>query len=195
MRQVRLFIAINFSDEVKRSLGSFMSELRILPSDAKWVEVENLHLTLLFLGNVPGDQVSSITRALNRSVKGASNFCLDLGGVGVFPGPARPRVFWVGISGDTAALLRLYRQVQKEMGRLGFESGKSRFSPHLTLARFRSPTGFSAVMERAEKVAGEHKIFSSVKVNSVELMLSELGPKGPKYSVLAGVPLAGPSQV
>lgn len=193
MRQVRLFIAINFPDQVKRSLGAFMNELRALPSDAKWVEVENLHLTLLFLGNVLESQAPSITRALNRSVKGANNFCLNLGGVGVFPGPARPRVFWVGVSGDTAVLLWLYQRVQKEMGRLGFESGKSRFTPHLTLARLRSPIGFSAVMERAEKLAGERKILSSVEVKSVELMLSELGPRGPKYSVLTRAPLTGSS--
>lgn len=193
LRQLRLFVAINFPNEIKQTLGSLIDDLRTLPSDVKWVEMENLHLTVQFLGNVGEDLVPSTVEALNRSVAGVSPFSLTLGGLGVFPSKARPRVFWVGVSGETAVLLQLNRQVQRELGQLGFEPGNNRFSPHLTLARIRSPQGFAAVMDRAEKIT-EGREFGSAKISSTELMLSELGPKGPKYSVIARILLPGPKK-
>ncbi|MCL6582094.1 MAG: RNA 2',3'-cyclic phosphodiesterase [bacterium] len=153
MRQMRLFIAINFPDKVKQVLGSLIKELRELPSDTKWVEEENLHLTVQFLGNVLEGQVPDVVAALKRSAAGVSPFRLDLGGVGVFPSIERPRVFWAGVSGETAVLSRLHRQVRREMEQIGFEPEKRRFSPHLTLARLRSHLGFPAVMERAEDLS------------------------------------------
>jgi len=191
LRQMRLFVAINFPEKVKKRIGLLIKELRKLPSDAKWVDDANLHLTLQFLGNVPETQVPSIVEALNRSVTGISPFRLDLGGVGVFQSIERPRVFWMGVSGETNVLSRLHRQVQEGFGRLGFEPERRRFSPHLTLARLRSPLGFSALLERAEKIAGDYGKFDSVNVASIELMLSELSSQGPKYFVLSRVSLPG----
>ncbi|NLI12816.1 RNA 2',3'-cyclic phosphodiesterase [Pelotomaculum propionicicum] len=185
---MRLFVAINFPNEIKNSLNSFIKDLKVLPSDAKWVNSENLHLTVQFLGDVPEDKAVSTVEALKRSVKGVSPFYLTLGGVGVFPSKDRPRVFWAGVHGETTALLELHRRVQKELGRLGFTPDQKRFSPHLTLARLRSPQGFVAVFDRAEKLA-RGKEFGRAKVMSVDLMLSELSPRGPRYTVMAGIKL------
>jgi 2'-5' RNA ligase len=95
-----------------------------------------------------------------------------------------------GAAGDTAALLKLSRQVRRELKELGFAPGKNAFSPHLTLARLRSPAGFSDVLARAEKAA-ENSVFGTAKISTVDLMLSELGPGGPKYFTLARAPLDG----
>lgn len=189
LQSMRLFVAVNFPDEIKQALGAFIKGIRQHPVDVKWVEVENLHLTVQFLGNVPEDQVSAIVDALNRSRTGVNPFYLSLSGVGVFPSIEQPRVLWVGVSGETDFLSRLHRQVQKELEQLGFESEKRRFSPHLTLARVRSPQGFSAVMERAEQLAGKQGKFGTAKIVSLDLMQSELEPKGPKYSFLTRIPL------
>ncbi len=189
MRQMRLFVAVNFPLEIKQALVSFISELRGMPADVKWVGAQNLHLTVQFLGNTGADLAPRVVEALKRSVGGVSPFYLSLGGVGVFPSKDRPRVFWAGVHGETAVLSELHRKVQKELGQLGFAPDQKRFSPHLTLARLRSPQGFPAVFEKAEKIA-RGKEFGRAKISSVELMLSELGPHGPRYSVLAGIQLA-----
>lgn len=190
MRVMRLFVAVNFPFEIKKSIGSFMQDLRKVKADLKWVEPENLHLTVQFLGNVSEEQVADVVEALKRSVAGIAPFTLKLSGVGVFPARERPRVFWVGAAGETDKLLELSRRVQRELKGLGFDPGKNKFSPHLTLARLRSPAGFSDVMDRAEKAA-ENKVFGAAKISTVDLMLSELGPKGPKYHTLARAPLGG----
>jgi len=191
LRQMRLFVAINFPEKVKKRIGLLIKELRKFPSDAKWVDDTNLHLTVQFLGNVPEAQIPAVVEALNCSVAGINPFGLELGGVGVFQSIERPRVFWMGVSGETAVLSRLHRQVQEGFSRLGFEPERRRFSPHLTLARLRSPVGFSALLERAEKIVGGYGKFDSVNVTSIELMLSELSSQGPKYFVLSRAPLSG----
>ncbi len=188
MRQMRLFVAVNFPFEIKKALGSFIQDLKKIKADMKWVEPENLHLTVQFLGNVSEEQAPAVTAALNRAAARIAPFTLRLGGIGVFPSREKPRVFWAGAGGDTAALLELSRQVQRELGVLGFAAAKNKFSPHLTLARLRSPAGFAEVMDRAEKAA-ENRVFGSAKISTVDLMLSELGPRGPKYFTLARAPL------
>lgn len=190
MRQMRLFVAVNFPQEIKQALGSFINELRAMPADMKWVGAQNLHLTVQFLGNTGEDLAPRVVEALKRSAVSVSPFYLSLGGVGVFPSKDRPRVIWVGVHDETAVLADLHRKVQRELGQLGFAPDQKRFSPHLTLARLRSPQGFSAVIEKAEKIA-RGKEFGRAKIASVDLMLSELSPQGPRYSVLAGIQLPG----
>jgi len=191
LRQMRLFVAINFSDDVRKKIGSIIRELQQLPSDIKWVDDSNLHLTVQFLGNVPEDQIPAIVNVLNHSVTGINNFRLDLGGVGVFQSVERPRVLWMGISGDTAILSRLQRQVQEGLRQLGFKPEKRRFSPHLTLARVRSPFGFPNILGKAEMLVGKNEKFVSANINSIELMLSELSSKGSNYFVLSRISLSG----
>jgi len=186
---MRLFVAVNFSDRARKKIGSLLKELRELPSDVKWVDYANLHLTIQFLGNVPEDQVPAIVNALKHSVAGIYPLRLDLGGVGAFPSITRPRVFWLGVSGNTAVLFRLQRQIQEGLSQLGFKPEKHRFSPHLTLARVRSVVGFPDVLKKAEVLAGK-KIISE-NICSIELMLSELSPKGPSYFVLSSIQLPG----
>lgn len=185
MRQMRLFIAVNFPGEIKNTLGAFMRTLSQIPADLKWVEEESLHLTVQFLGNVPEEHVDAVSKSLQRSTEGIAPFKLTLEGVGAFPSVLRPRVLWAGINGETAPLLKLHRQVEREMALLGFKPENRKFSPHLTLARARSPYGFSGVMEKAQEVMGTNKVFGTAGIDSVELMLSELQAKGPRYTVLS----------
>jgi 2'-5' RNA ligase len=187
---MRLFVAVNFPAKIKNEIGSLIDDLKGIPADLKWVEAHNLHLTLQFLGNVSEAQITAVAEALKKSAEGVGPFTLKVSGVGAFPAREKPRVFWAGITGETGILLNLSRQVQREMKVLGFAPGKNRFSPHLTLARLRSSAGFPELIERAEKLA-EKKDFGSAKIKTIELMLSELSPKGPKYFALASVPLTG----
>lgn len=184
MRQMRLFIAVNFPDDIKRILGGFIRNLSKVPSDLKWVGQENLHLTVQFLGNVPEERVSAVRAALQKAAAGIAPFELTLERAGAFPSVERPRVLWVGIGGETAPFITLHGRVQREMELLGFEPEKRKFSPHLTLARARSPYGFSDVMKKAQEVASAANVFGTARVESIELMLSELQPKGPRYSIL-----------
>lgn len=190
LRQVRAFVAVNFPSRVKAVLGEIISELKKYPAQARWVEAGGIHITLQFLGNIYSEQVPEVVAALKKCTGEVRPFNVSLSGAGVFPSPARPRVLWVGVEEGTGGLLALQQCVQASLAQLGFRPEEKRFVPHLTLARLKSGLGFPALVEKAaELVAGARGL--SAPVNSVELMQSELTPRGARYSVLASVPLWG----
>ncbi|MCL6607330.1 MAG: RNA 2',3'-cyclic phosphodiesterase, partial [Geminicoccaceae bacterium] len=168
--------------------------LRQTGAAVKWVEHHQFHLTLKFLGETPPPQVPAIVEAIRNCGAAAAPFQLALDGLGVFPDRGKPRVIWAGVGGETAVLSRLHREVQGKLASLGFPPEKRSFSPHLTLARVRSPRGVKDILEKGRSLVGERKI-GSARILSADLMLSELSRSGPKYHVMARVPLPGPSQV
>jgi RNA 2',3'-cyclic 3'-phosphodiesterase len=89
---VRLFIAIEFAQEIRGRLEGFIAELWVLAPKAKWVRVENLHITLKFLGETGPEKLPAIQAAL-ASVRDSQPVTLELRGLGFFPNEQRARVF------------------------------------------------------------------------------------------------------
>jgi 2'-5' RNA ligase len=102
----------------------------------RWAPVEQIHLTLRFLGKVPEAAVPELKSALRRACEGVSGFELVAGGSGCFPNARKPRVLWVGLSGalpalaDLQAKIALARMFHQSNGR-SFAEGKSRKASHL----------------------------------------------------------------
>lgn len=188
MQRLRLFWAINLPPELKKYLYSeIRSPLRVIPANLKWVEEQNIHLTLQFLGDVEPGRVNEIFRAVQKQAGGSGPLVLEVRGVGCFPGDKPPRVFWAGLDGHVERLRVLQGKVQAASLSLGFEPEKRPFSPHITLARFRS-RGYSAEFTQkvCELVPGNRKL-GSFKVETVDLMQSTLSRNGPVYKVLEQV--------
>ena len=97
---MRLFVALNLPDVVRRALWEATSALRDRDFPIKWVRPEGLHLTLKFLGEVDDARERELRDALQRAVAGGKTLPLALGGFGVFPDFSRPRVVWVGVAPD-----------------------------------------------------------------------------------------------
>ncbi|MFZ5596837.1 MAG: RNA 2',3'-cyclic phosphodiesterase [Bacillota bacterium] len=189
MKKLRLFWAVNLPGELKAKLAAVVDRLGGCGADAKWVERDNLHVTVKFLGDVDTGRVEEITGTVSRGLKYFPAFRLDLGGPGFFPGPASPRVFWVGLSGGAGSLAEMAGIVDDVMGGLGFAREGRKFSPHLTLARIRSPRN---IKELAGAVASLKDVFGEMggfNVSSLDLMQSDLTRSGPVYSKLASVEL------
>lgn len=184
---MRLFWAVNLPPAVRAQLADMQARLKEAGAGAKWVEEENLHLTIQFLGETPGEQVPVIVRAVRDKVT-VGPFNLAVSGLGVFTGRDGPRVIWAGLREGKEMLATLYRQAGEAMLALGFIPEK-RFSPHLTLARLRSPRGTAELMQLVDKSAAEK--FGIMTVNSIDLMQSELSRRGPAYSLLSRVRLPG----
>ena len=138
---VRAFLAVELPPKVKGALADLVEQLgRAHVPGLRLVRPEGIHLTLKFLGDVSRDQVSPIVEAVSQMVKEHTPFTLSLGAPGVFPNRNAPRVLWVGIEGDLAALKVLHREVENSLAALGFEMDTRGFSPHLTVARIRDRT-------------------------------------------------------
>src|SRR5205085_1993644 len=106
---------------------------------ARWVSVEGQHVTLKFLGATPASKLERVERGVARSVAGRKPADLALGPLGVFPGPRRARVLWASVTDGSGLLTNLVHRLDRTLEPLGYRREKRAYSPHLTLARFRTP--------------------------------------------------------
>lgn len=184
MTKIRLFLAVNLPGELKNRLGVLQERFKKLNVNVKWVEVQNLHLTIKFLGEVNTSLVSAINKAVQGAASGMEHVALSFQGMGFFPEKKKPRILWVGVDGDVDALRELHRKVQQSLFPLGFPPDSRRFSPHLTIGRLRSLRGSTALVEEIERVNAKKEKFGIVSVKSIDLMQSRLTRSGPIYTVL-----------
>jgi 2'-5' RNA ligase len=188
---LRLFVALEPPDQVRRRLRSLQAELKraagAAADDAKWVAVENIHLTLQFLGGVAEERRGAIEAAIGEAAATASPFHLDVHGAGAFPSGRRARVVWAGVTGDVAPLTALVADLGRRLGGLGFPPEDRPFSAHLTLARSRDPRGLAG-LAAALAHCGDGPA-TRWPVDEVTLVRSHLSPLGPRYEALARIHL------
>jgi 2'-5' RNA ligase len=187
--EMRLFIAVNLPDVERRAAYGATRRLRDSHLPVRWVAEDALHLTLKFLGDVEEDRAAAIGAALAEAVRAARPFEVALGGFGVFPDHQRPRVLWLGVEAHPALEL-LANDVELAMGPLGFDSELKPFQPHLTIGRARKDAKPSAFRD-LEALAADLDYAAVLRVESVDLMQSTLGPEGPSYRVVRRARLAG----
>lgn len=132
---MRLFIAVNFTDEVQYGLARIISELKKDAVSGNFTTKEHRHLTLIFLGEVPQNKVKQITQVMDlvASRKETEPFDMTLEGLGKF-GDAPEFLYWVGVR-KNERLTRLQRDLSEELKALGFVLENRAFSPHITLGR------------------------------------------------------------
>ena len=191
MEQIRSFIAIELPGDLKLAIPRLQEQLKSgSRAPAKWVNPENTHLTLKFLGNIDIAVVDNIQSALREAARGIPAIKLGAEGLGTFPNSNRVQVVWVGLTGELDKLQKLQQRIDKELSPLGFPAEKRAFSPHLTIARLRDR---ATVNDRQEigRLVEKTNFESSLDfyVNSINLMKSQLTREGPIYSMLGSVNL------
>uniref|UniRef100_A0A7C1F392 RNA 2',3'-cyclic phosphodiesterase n=1 Tax=Ammonifex degensii TaxID=42838 RepID=A0A7C1F392_9THEO len=184
MATMRLFWAVTLPKDVRDRLAIVQSSFRKLPLDVKWVEVENFHLTLRFLGDTDRAMVDSLLAVAKERLGELLPFTLILRGVGVFPSLRQPRVLWVGVE-RALPLFNLHHLLEEALRQLGFPPEAKRFSPHITLGRFRTGAN-TGLLEEAIKELGTAEV-AQVNVIGIALIASELTPKGPVYTPVGRV--------
>jgi 2'-5' RNA ligase len=191
MEQVRSFIAIELPDELKEGLSQLQAQMILgKASSVKWVDPSGIHLTLKFLGNIAVSRISAITRAMEEAARGLSSFQLKVTGLGGFPNLKRVQVAWVGIGGEVDKLGQLQQRIESNLAPLGFAAESRRFTPHLTLARLRDRAS-PEERERFGQLITDTKFEAAytIKVDSINLMRSQLTREGAIYSRLSSFEL------
>jgi 2'-5' RNA ligase len=182
---VRAFIAIDIDERIIDELVKVQEAMASMNLDIKFVERENIHLTLKFLGEITADRVNGVCDVM-RGLK-ASPFTLEVKGLGAFPSVTRPRVVWAGVGDGGSNVIEIYRFLDSGLRKLNFKSEGEEFTPHITLGRLRSDRNVrslsSFLMNYGERV------FGSFIVTSVRLKKSVLTPRGPIYSNLYEIKL------
>lgn len=182
---MRAFIAVEISERARTEVARLQERLRAAGADVKWVDPENLHLTLKFLGEVPEEKIPALTESLGRTAAEISPFSFSLQGVGAFPGMEHPRVIWVGIGEGNDRLAKLGIAVEKTCAGLGFPAEERPFSPHLTIGRVRSGKELSRLAKQMEKV--KFRATEPEQAEWIVLLESTLGSGGPVYRTIGEI--------
>jgi 2'-5' RNA ligase len=182
----RLFLAISLPEARRRELVNIQDELkrRLSPRAVKWVEEENLHITLVFLGETPFSRVTIIKDKLSEIE--ASSFSLRLSRLGFFPDERKPRVVWVGLTGEVEKLQALYNNIRKVLKNEGIFFDQ-KFYPHVTLGRVR--LGYHIRLTLNKKIERILKLSKKFQVEEFSLMESILTDQGPRHIALKKFPL------
>lgn len=176
---MRLFVGVDLPGEVKDALAALIERLREHAPDAKWVPRDNLHLTMSFLGEVEERRVPLILDALTDAGAGQPGWIeTALHGSGAFPSPRRARVLWAGLDDADGRLASLADAVASTLEPIGFARERRAWTPHLTIARFRTPGDATAMAETpVDPIA--------FTVRAITLFRSRLGRPAPRYEIVA----------
>ncbi|MGB3387382.1 MAG: RNA 2',3'-cyclic phosphodiesterase [Pseudaminobacter sp.] len=177
----RLFTAL----EIPRDAALSLSLLRGGLPGARWIDVENYHLTLRFIGDVEGHVADEIANALDRVRR--RSFQMQLSGVGAF-GSKKPHAVWAGIAASPE-LIALQAEIERICQRLGVPPDPRKFMPHVTLARLRN----ASPVDVAHYLSARGNFSTApFKVGRFVLMSSRDSVGGGPYIVEEAWPLSGP---
>src|SRR5262249_44589335 len=183
---MRIFVALEIPEEVRRALGSLVGKLEGTCRGARWVRLEGMHVTLKFIGEASPEKVERI-RAELATIRLAAPVEMTFRNVGFFPNERHPRVFWAGIAARDN-LGELAAEAARRLEPLGIARDERPFRPHLTLARFKSEDGLDRLREVLRQ-AGPLD-FGAMRTGELHLYQSRLAPGGAEYTRLATVVFA-----
>jgi 2'-5' RNA ligase len=190
MSLLRAFIAIEIPLTLREAVCKATAPMQkgIGPA-VRWVPMENMHLTLKFLGDVSPTNVEMLSQMLRAEADLFQCFDLRLSGFGAYPNLKRPRILYIGIQAP-ATLESLQRGIDSASRRLGYESEERGFSPHLTIGRVKQ-TSTATEQQTVRRAIEETRIDSlgTARVDSVHLYKSDLKPTGSVYTRLYSAPL------
>lgn len=191
MEQIRSFIAVELPGELKQALTQLQGKFKSAGSlPVRWVDPNNIHLTLKFLGDVDVAITGRITLALEEAVRGTPPFNIEASGLGVFPNMNRIQIIWVGLHGDLEKLGQLQKRIEASLKPLGFPPEGRPFTPHLTIARVRDfarPEERQKLGQLISATSFEDKY--RISVNAIHLIKSQLTREGPIYTKISTITL------
>jgi len=185
--KIRAFIAFKLPENVRTAIGKVQERFAAYRFNVRWVKIANIHLTLKFLGNIGREEIVPIETAILKAIADFKPLSLAAKGVGVFPSIKRPRVIWVGVSGQAQLLIQLQKSIDEQLTTIGFAHENRSFKAHLTIGRVKSRISPGQLAAAVGETTGfEPEPFTA---DSVILYQSDLQPAGPIYTRLKCIKL------
>lgn len=184
----RTFLALDLSDEARGALRSLLRRVAAAVPSARVVNADDLHLTLVFLGELADDTLAAVIELTRLTAAIYTPFTLALDRMGVFGPPHAPRVIWTGVDGDLRDLVTLQRNLADGLELLGFPRESRPYSPHLTLARINHPLSATELPRLTALLAESAPRRVRWTVAEARVMRSETSQTGPRYSLLSAAP-------
>ena len=181
----RCFVGVPIGQPLDRDLRASLAALQAAASadadELRWIDPQEWHLTLAFMGPTAEEEIPRLIEALNDVAANHAPFAIPTGGLGAFPSRREVRILWYGLADRSRRLAELAIAV-----RIAVDcETASPFRAHLTLARARGDRGVTlpATTWKVPMPAG------SLAVEELVLYRSQLGSGPAKYETLATVPL------
>ena len=185
--KLRLFVAIPMPEAVRNEIAAAQLELqRLVSRDAiRWAKPDQFHLTLRFLGGIPGERVTALQAAINTVCLGLPALRLRAQGIGFFPKARSPRVIWAGVNDGEGRLVDLQKKIEGAVRPFTQEPGTEKFAGHVTIGRVKHLNRPEIEKLAAHAQAVEGRLFGEWTANEVELIRSDLLPSGASHTLLA----------
>ena len=184
----RLFVAIKISPD-KEYLEAFrMLKAQFRHEKIKWVDEQNIHITLKFFGEMEENRIPEIDGVLRELAGETETFSFSLRNLGIFGSSYNPKVIWAGIEPYTK-LSEIMKLLQDKLQVTGFEKDRQNTVPHLTLGRIKELKDkhlFQQILSQHKNIASE-----VLRVDRFFLYESILKKEGPVYLVLKTYILGG----
>jgi len=175
---IRSFIAIEVPKDTRDGISKVIADFKRSDCPVRWVAIENMHLTLIFLGETEEDFLNKVKEQLTLVAKSGKPFEVNLNGFGAFPSQRSPRVIWVGVDKGKNEAVELQAKVEKSLVTIGYKPEDRKFHPHLTVGRVKG------VIKDPAKIFETNYTSRDFLVKSIVLFKSTLRPEGPIYEKL-----------
>jgi 2'-5' RNA ligase len=171
---MRCFISIDVDDSLVGRISEIQERIKKLDVDVKFVEPENLHFTINFLGDMNKDGINSVKKSLDF-LKYEHEFKISIFGIGYFGSQNRVRTLWLGVKDGEDELIKLMKNVNDNV-----KFGEKIFSPHLTIGRVKSDINKGILLGFIDECRNVNT--GEMHVKTVKLKMSSLTGYGPIYS-------------
>lgn len=181
MDNKRLFAAIRFYPDEQFTDTYTHLKQALDHNIIKWVDIQNVHITLKFIGETIPDEIPALQEALSKACEGISPFELQIAKTGIFGSRYNPKVIWFGID-ENPMLMKLVKQVSFQLEEVGILGDRQNFVPHLTVGRIREirdKNHFQQLMDCFRDLSLQKQV-----IEGFDLYESILQREGPQYNVI-----------
>ena len=190
MANIRTFIGIKASQRVTNNVTSVINRLAATNDKYRWLEPENLHVTLNFVGDVVDIEIPELCKLLKEAVQPLKSFEMSLQGVNGFNSAQEPRVLWIGVDEGKDALSVLNKTLSEVLHHWGVNKERNEYIPHMTLGRLgRGGKWNEELLTLVHKLRNHDGGFCHV--SEVVIYSSYLDRSGPTYTPMARIKLKG----
>jgi len=182
----RTFLALDLTAETHRRLGRVQARLAEAGAHVRWVNTEQIHVTVQFLGDVGDEDLPELCRLAAEVAATVEPFDFAVGRVIAAPPGGRMRMVWVEVADPTARMGVLHERLNDLAAGMGLKSETRRFRPHLTLGRIKGREGLGTLRKAIGEIAED---FGAQWADQLIVYASRLGRDGPVYTPLATAPL------
>ncbi|HOD11525.1 MAG TPA: RNA 2',3'-cyclic phosphodiesterase [Candidatus Omnitrophota bacterium] len=182
---MRVFVGIDLDKNIKDAINELRQDLRSCNEDVRWVEPQNAHLTLKFIGDVKSDKIDDLSRTLVDTLKDVKAFTIKIDHFGCFPNEKRAQILWLGVSTGAKKAGHIAEMLEQRLEPFCSDKNKKVFLPHITIAKARNVKDLNRVIALIKE--RKHILSFQQNVSSIILFKSVISPSGAIYKKMINV--------